>query len=418
MIVDLNNLPMDDVLARLGKAEQHISVLSSSSPEGWQSTAAWNPVDSFETGYNETADSTARLEEFISGQQQAGRLVIGYMSYDFGCMLHNVKLSTEDDLKTPLLYVLSFDNWITFDGDKSVVHAKDSVFSDELTQIMARSPSDIPSELYDKGLSPVWPKALYDQAYKRVHDYIEAGDIYQANLTHRLEGMASVNGLDIYRKVSNMSHADFQSYIGGTDFEVISASPERFVKIQNGIIETSPIKGTRARGQDKDQDESLRADLETSPKDKAELDMITDLMRNDLGAVSEVGSVTVTERRVLTPYPTLWHAHSTIRAKLRPEISSIMALASLMPGGSITGCPKKRAMEIIDEVESKRRGIYTGSIFTIKPDGELDSNIAIRTMIKKAEKLYLSVGGGIVYDSKQADEYEESLQKAAVFTNF
>src|SRR6185312_9851776 len=135
MTVDLKNLLIDDVLARLGKAEQHVSVLSSSSPEGWEPTVAWNPIDTFEVMYNETTDPTARLEEFISRQQQAGRLVIGHTSYDFGCMLHNVKLSTEDDLKTPLLYVLSFDNWITFDGDKSVVHAKDAEFNEELTRV-------------------------------------------------------------------------------------------------------------------------------------------------------------------------------------------------------------------------------------------------------------------------------------------
>ena len=415
MTEDLKSLKLDDVLARLQETEQHISVLSSTTSAGWEPSVAWNPVDSFEVAYDATTDPTLQLEEFVAEQKKAERLVIGYISYDFGCLLHGVKLSTEDDLKTPLIYVLGFDNWITFDDNKTVIHAKDGAFNDELAQIMARPPREIPSELYDKGLSSAWSKTSYDQAYERIHDYIEAGDIYQANLTHRLEGTTGTSGLDIYRKVSSSSHADFQSYIGGTDFEVISASPERFVKIQDDIIETSPIKGTRARGIDGVQDVALRADLETNPKDKAELDMITDLMRNDLGVISKIGSVAVTERRILTSYPTLWHAHSTIQGKLKSDISPIAALASLMPGGSITGCPKKRAMEIIDEVEIKRRGIYTGSIFTIKPSGELDSNIAIRTMIKKADDIYLSVGGGIVHDSKQTDEYEESLQKAAVF---
>jgi para-aminobenzoate synthetase component 1 len=415
MTVDLKTIKLDDILARLDETEQNVSVLTSSTSAGWQPSVAWNPVETFEVKYDETIDPTPQLEEFVAEQQGAGRLIIGYVSYDFGCLLHGVKLSTDDDLKTPLVYAQSFDNWITFDDNKSIVHAKNVKFNDELTQIMARPLCKIPLRLYDKGLSSAWPKASYNRAYELVHDYIEAGDIYQANLTHRLEGTVATSGLDIYRKVSRSSHADFQSYIGGTNFEIISASPERFVRIYKGQIETSPIKGTRPRGNDNKQDAAIRADLETNPKDKAELDMITDLMRNDLGAISEIGSVIVTERRVLTSYPTLWHAHSTIKGRLKSDISPIAALASLMPGGSITGCPKKRAMEIIDEVEAKRRGIYTGSIFTIKPNGELDSNIAIRTMIKKSNSIYLSIGGGIVYDSKQADEYEESLQKAAAF---
>lgn len=406
---------LDDLLARLEGSEKHVSVLTSTTTNGWQSTVAWNPVEIFQVSLDSAVDSTHDLEIFVSQQQAVDRLTIGYLSYDVGCMLHEVKLSNDDDLQTPLIFVLGFDNWVTFDGDKLSVHAKNSSFNDEIKTIMMRSPRELPTKLYSKDPSPTWSRAAYNEAYQKIHDYIQAGDIYQVNLTHRLEGISETRGLDIYRKVSLRSNANFQSYIDGGDFEIISASPERFVHISDGKIETSPIKGTRPRGVNEADDEALRADLETNQKDLAELNMITDLMRNDLGAISEIGSVIVNDKRVLRSYPTLWHTHSTITGRLRSDVSPIAALMSLMPGGSITGCPKKRAMEIIDEVEVKRRGIYTGSIFVIQPTGELDSNIAIRTMIKKDNTVYLSVGGGIVYDSNQADEYDETIHKAAAF---
>ncbi len=415
MSFDITALKFSDLLARLGSDERNVMVLGSEASEGWQTTVAWNPASILEIPYDQTADPSGTIEAFVEQEKAAGRLVIGYLSYDLGCMLHQVTLSTEDDLKTPLAYVASFDNWLSWSNGIIDIHSKSSTYHDELAAIMRRPARSIPSSVYDEGLSPTWSRDAYNHAYAKVHDYITAGDIYQTNLTHRLQGGALANGIDIYRKISAVSHADFQGYIDGTDFEIISGSPERFVRIQDGVIQTSPIKGTRPRGDSDEHDELLRADLQSNPKDNAELDMITDLMRNDLGEISEIGTVQVTERRAMTAYPTLWHTHSTIVGKLRRDVSPIAALLSLMPGGSITGCPKKRAMEIIDEVEDKRRGIYTGSLFTIRPDGSLDSNIAIRTMIKKSNDVYLSVGGGIVYDSHQNDEYEESLQKAASF---
>lgn len=400
----------------MADTETYLSVLTSSSDAGWTPIVAWNPVDIY-TVSTETINPNTAIENFVKLQQKSKRLIIGYLSYDLGSTLHNVTLSTDDDLSTPIAFIISYDNWMTFEHNNATLHSTNTFFAGEVKTIMARTPRATPTHLYRKELSPSWSRKSYNEAYARIIGYITAGDIYQVNLTHRLEGTSDERGLDIYRSISSRSHADFQSYITGSDFEVISASPERFVSIKNGIIKTMPVKGTRPRGKNAHIDEEIRADLLTSTKDMAELDMITDLLRNDLGVVSEIGSVDVVHRRVLTSYPTLWHAHSEIQSRLRPEVSPIGALLSLMPGGSITGCPKKRAMEIVDELEDKRRGIYTGSIFTIGPDGNLDSNIAIRTMIKKSKKLYLSVGGGIIYDSKQSDEYEESLQKAAAFAN-
>ncbi len=406
-------ISLDSILARLDEHEKYITALNSNTANGWQPTVAWNPKEVFEVSKYD-ADLTGHLESFVASQQQAGRIVIGYLSYDFGCAEHNVTLITDDDLHTPIVFAAAFDNWITFVDDSATLHCDDK-FHQEVKAIMSRPPLPVSERLYSKPLSPVLSQDAYNKAYKKVHQYIEAGDIYQANLTHRLEGTTKLSGIDIYRHLSPSSGADFQSYIGGDRFDVISMSPERFIRIGDNVIETSPIKGTRPRGTTPQEDASIEMDLRENTKERAELDMITDLMRNDLGVVAEIGSVKVIDERVLTAYPTLWHAHSLIRARLRADVSPIAALAALMPGGSITGCPKKRAMEIIDELEVKRRGIYTGAVFVVQPTGELDSNIAIRTMIKQGEDVYLSVGGGIVYDSDQSDEYQESLQKAASF---
>lgn len=415
-MASIDMFTQQDLLSRLEDTETHLTVFSRSNKSGWTPVVAWDPKEKLIID-GSMQNIEEKISEFVSFQQHQGRLVTGYLSYDFGCLKHNVALKTEDDLRTPLSVIFAFENWVDFENEYPTIHAKSQDFRDKVAVILSREMHEQPIKVYDIALSPTWSRYAYNHAYEKVKAYIKAGDIYQANLTHRLQGVSSKSALDIYRKISHESNADFQSYIDASDFQIISASPERFIRIENNIITTMPIKGTRPRGNTPESDEVLRAELESSPKDMAELDMITDLLRNDLGVVSEVGSVQVDKRRVLTPYPTLWHAHSEIHSTLRGDLAPIDALLSMMPGGSITGCPKKRAMEIIDELEDKRRGIYTGSIFMVTPDGTLDSNIAIRTMIKKQNNIYLSVGGGIVYDSAQDDEYEESLQKAAVFMN-
>jgi para-aminobenzoate synthetase component 1 len=404
---------LNDVLLRLGDREQQVCALASDTADGWQSVLAWNGRNfSIDTGNAKQA--IKHLDKLIKEQRAAGRLVIGYLSYDLGCGLQDVNLQAADDLKMPLLLVRSFDSWLSFDENGAIGETHLPLFVDEVHEILERPVRQLPPKIYDRPLMPVQSREWYSNAYQKVQAHIRAGDVYQLNLTHRLEGCAKLSGPELFASLSAGSQAGFQAYIEGDDFEIISLSPERFIRVKGDSITTSPVKGTRPRGHNAE-DEMLRQDLLNSPKDRAELDMITDLMRNDLGKICQAGSVKVAERRSLTAYPTLWHAHSTISGRLETGITPIAALASVLPGGSITGCPKKRAIEIIDGLEPIRRGIYTGSIFTVRPDGELDSNIAIRTMIKKGSKLYLSVGGGLVYDSDEAAEYRESLDKAAAF---
>jgi para-aminobenzoate synthetase component 1 len=202
------------------------------------------------------------------------------------------------------------------------------------------------------------------------------------------------------------------AYIEGDGFAVLSASPERFVRIEGSHIETLPIKGTRPRGNTPAHDRQLHRELLGSAKDAAELNMITDLMRNDLGKICAAGSVTVAARRQLLTTPAVIHTYSHIRGRLRPGIRPIQAVLSMFPGGSITGCPKKRAMEIIDELEPFTRGVYCGAIVSVDTRGRLDSSIAIRTIMHKNNRLILPVGGGIVHKSDGREEYQETLDKA------
>ncbi|MEK7085610.1 MAG: anthranilate synthase component I family protein [Patescibacteria group bacterium] len=217
----------------------------------------------------------------------------------------------------------------------------------------------------------------------------------------------------MFLKVINANPVDYLAYMEGDGFEILSASPERFIKIENGNIETCPIKGTRPRGNNPKADQKLKQELLKNEKEAAELNMITDLLRNDMGKICKINTVKVAGHRLIQKCPTVWHTFSRITGKIAVE--PIEALLSMLPGGSITGCPKKRAMEIIDELEPTTRSVYTGVIGYIHPNKNLDFNIAIRTIIKKGKKLYLQVGGGIVLDSKEKAEFKETLDKAKSF---
>jgi len=187
------------------------------------------------------------------------------------------------------------------------------------------------------------------------------------------------------------------------------------VKVKNRKIETCPIKGTRPRGKTQKKDLKNKKELLGNKKEAAELNMITDLLRNDLGKVCEIGSLKVIGNRLISRCPTVWHTYSKITGRIAAEFTPVEALISMLPGGSITGCPKKHAMEIIDELEPTTRSVYTGIIGCIDPNLDLDFSIAIRTIIKKRDKLYLQVGGGIVYDSIEKAEFQETLDKAESF---
>lgn len=353
-----------------------------------KSYLAFNPIDKY------SGEDLQNFQKFL--KKNKGNLLMGYLSYDLSYELQNLKQKAKNDLKLPKIYFLAFKNWDIY---------KTSHFKKNLKLAANHSAKKFKSSI---------SKSQYKTAFKKIKNYLQKGEIYQINLTHRLEARTKQNPRDLFLKVIKNNSVDFLAYIEGDGFEILSASPERFIKIENNQIETCPIKGTRPRGKTDAEDLKMENELLKSPKEAAELNMITDLLRNDLNKVCQAGSVKVKGHRLIQKCPTVWHTYSKITGKLKTK--PIDALISMFPGGSITGCPKKRAMEIIDELEPNTRGIYTGNVGYISPDQKsLDFNITIRTLIKKGQKVYLQVGGGIVFDSKLEQEYKETWAKAASF---
>ena len=261
------------------------------------------------------------------------------------------------------------------------------------------------------GFTSNFSQSEYIDAVERIIEYIRAGDIYQVNLSQRFCAEFQGDPYGLFLKLFEKNPAPFFAFVNAGDHQVISTSPERFLLQQGNKVETRPIKGTIRRGVDPVEDETLGKTLLESPKDDAELSMIVDLMRNDLGKVAKGGSVTVEEHKRLEPYENVFHLVSVIEGELLSEKSSIDLIRATFPGGSITGCPKIRSMEIIDELENVRRHVYTGSIGYISFHDTMDLSIAIRTAVVAGGEIGFSVGGGIVFDSDPEKEYEETLHK-------
>ncbi|MDY0873534.1 aminodeoxychorismate synthase component I [Dongia rigui] len=254
----------------------------------------------------------------------------------------------------------------------------------------------------------------YKAMVAKTIDYIEAGDIYQANITQRFRARlhAGIDRLDLYRALRRRNPATFAAFVEFDDVAILSSSPERFLSLRAGQVETRPIKGTRARGRNAREDAALAAELLASEKDRAENLMIVDLLRNDISRVCRMGSVKVPVLWGLESYATVHHLVSVVTGEMLPDKSAVDLLRATFPGGSVTGAPKIRAMEIIAELEPTARGPYCGAIGYLGFDGSLDSNIVIRTYCIKGDDLSFQVGGGIVADSDPALEFEESLTKA------
>lgn len=282
-----------------------------------------------------------------------------------------------------------------------------------LTKIRNCPPSPLPRRHGQTApFRPNFEKEEYKQAIDRMISYIVQGDIYIANMTQQLQVASKADPYLAYSYLRTHNPAPFGAYLNYGTFQILCASPERFLQVQDGIVQTRPIKGTRKRGTTPREDEALRQELEGSQKDRSELLMIVDLERNDLNHVCRPGSVKVTENFAVEAYATVFHLVSTIEGKLKKECDLTDLIRAAFPGGSITGAPKIRAMEIIDELEHDRRGLYTGSIGYLSLDGSCDLNIVIRTAVHQDGIYTLGVGGGITCESDLEFEYEETLQKS------
>ncbi|MFZ3132447.1 MAG: aminodeoxychorismate synthase component I [Desulfosporosinus sp.] len=364
---------------------------------------------------------------------------VGFLSYDLKNEIESLPNSTVDDLTLPLWRFAWYDGiviydhfqkkyWITACGideygicHADLAHARVSYLEQILYQFVPEQlnePEDLMNITNDprSTFAPISPNvshAQYISDLKRIIDYIYAGDIYQANLTQRFSMVWKGDAWDLYAQLHRQNPAPFAAFLPYADFQILCSSPERFIRIQtDGQIETRPIKGTRPRRKSPADDQSQAFELQNSPKDRAELIMIIDLERNDLGRICEFGTVKVPDLIKLEKYPTVWHLASTITGQLRRGLKPSDIIQAVFPGGSITGAPKIRAMEIIEELELSKRGLYTGSIGYMGFDGAWDFNIVIRTILLKNGKAYIHVGGGIVADSIPESEYNETLDKA------
>lgn len=358
---------------------------------------------------------------------------VGYFSYDLCHFIEKLPSTTCDDLQLPECCLGFYDAIVAFDllARKSYIVAtgfpereehkrsgRSQERASELKALVYRAaylkPPDSPGGSSPAGitLKSNFSKKDYLKAVEKAREYIISGDIFQVNLSQRFETDLTGSPYELYKRLRSVNPAPFACYLNFRDVTIVSASPERFLRLTGDRVETRPIKGTRPRGKTLAEDEALARELLTSIKDRAENIMIVDLERNDLGRVCQFGTVRVTERAILETYPTVFHLTSTVVGKLKPGKNYIDLLKASFPGGSITGAPKVRSMEIIDELEPTRRSVYTGSIGYLGFNGDMDLNIAIRTFLVKNKKAYFQVGGGIVYDSNPEAEYRETLDKA------
>jgi para-aminobenzoate synthetase component 1 len=349
--------------------------------------------------------------------------LFGYLSYDLKNVLEKLPSTSIDDLRFPHLFFFAPSIIIIHDKTDSstrlcipnrIISGQSSLENDIKTfkQILITRIQKKKSFSGDfDGFKSNFTKTGYISAIKKIKEYIAAGDVYQVNISQRFEMGFEGDAFSLFAKLYNDNPAPFFAYINAGDHQVVSTSPERFLAQTDGRVETRPIKGTRPRGKTPTEDERLGRELKQSKKDDAELSMIVDLLRNDIGKVCQAGSVRVAEHKRLEAYQNVFHLVSIVEGTLCRDCDSLDLLKATFPGGSITGCPKIRSMEIIDELEPHRRHIYTGAIGYISFHDTLDLSIAIRTATITNDKILFSVGGGIVFDSDPIEEYEETIHK-------
>jgi para-aminobenzoate synthetase component 1 len=351
-----------------------------------------------------------------------GAGLFGYFSYDLKDSLEDLpKTSVE---QYPLPHICLFAPSMIIVQDKKDVstqlmipmgsHVNAETAGDIVAEVEAALCKPHGKQSYEDEIGSYesnFTQSQYVDAVNRVKDYISAGDVYQVNLSQRFQAGFAGDPYALFRHLFRKNPAPFFAYVHGGNHHILSTSPERFIWQSGRRIETRPIKGTRPRGRTRQEDRNLKQELEDSDKDEAELSMIVDLLRNDMGRVCIPGSINVKDHKRVEAYQNVYHLVSIIEGLLGVNFSSVDLIAAVFPGGSITGCPKIRAMEIIDELEPTRRHVYTGAIGYVSFHDTMDLSIAIRTATLYEGRMIFSVGGGIVADSDPRNEYDETLHK-------
>ncbi len=355
---------------------------------------------------------------------------VGYISYDIGRFIETLPCTAVNDLNLPECRFGFYDVIITIDNLTGKTYIVSTGFPEQdeslrmkramerlheiktiLDQPAGSAPASSTPPTGTKKLVSNFSHEGYLKAVERARQYIIDGDIFEVNLSQRFETETDLPPWELYLKLRAINPAPFAAYLDFNDLVIVSASPERFIRSRNDYVETRPIKGTIRRGATPEEDKANAAKLLASAKDHAENMMIVDLERNDLGRVCRFGSVKVTELAILETFPTVFHLTSTVVGQLKEGNGRLELLKATLPGGSITGAPKIRSMEIIDELEPTCRSIYTGNIGYLGFNGTMDLSIVIRTFLLKGNRAYFQAGGAVVYDSDPESEYQETIDK-------
>jgi len=381
-----------------------------------------SPADPFELlRHYLAADATSAPQP---GLPFAGG-AIGYFSYDLARRMERLPNRTLDAEAIPEMSVGIYDWAVLVDHEQQASwlvsagrDARTAAAWDKLVTLFSKPPlagAQTPARRpFQVGkVSCNFSRQSYRQAFARIQRYISAGDCYQVNLAQRFTAPVSGDHWLGYQALRRLNPAPYSAYLNHPAARILSSSPERFLEVKQGRVETKPIKGTRPRAAAPEADSALARELQTSEKDRAENLMIVDLLRNDLGKVCAPGSVAVPKLFKIESFATVHHLVSTVTGRLAIGGDAVGLLRASFPGGSITGAPKLRAMQIIEELEPNRRGVYCGAIGWLGFNGDMDSNIAIRTLVSSDDRLRFWAGGGLVADSKADDEYQECLDKAA-----
>ncbi|MEK5420549.1 anthranilate synthase component I family protein [Viridibacillus sp. FSL R5-0477] len=429
--------------------DEKYHLLLESGRGGQQSVAGWNPMAvvrstddglliSWRDGQEETrvGESLHLLEALIDEYKlpvnvdfpdfQGG--AAGFISYDYARKIENLPNLAEDDLQIPDLYFYLFDEWAVYDVAEEQVHLMKLSSSDVDLAKRERDwqlagEKGLKSQKFAEGaatdvvhdvtkLQVSLSVDVFEEAVRKVQNYIAQGDVFQVNLSVRQAKELGAEPMQMYEALRSFNPSPYMAFIQSPEFAVVSGSPELLVKKKGQELSTRPIAGTRPRGKDIVEDERLAQELIDNEKERAEHVMLVDLERNDLGRVSKYGTVEVNEFMVIERYSHVMHIVSNVRGIVDENCSNADVVRALFPGGTITGAPKIRTMEIIEELETVRRGLYTGSIGWLGYNGDLELNIVIRTAFIKEEMAYIQAGAGIVIDSIPTNEYIESLNKA------
>ena len=352
---------------------------------------------------------------------------IGYFGYDLGRRIERLPELAKDIDGLPEMMVGIYDWVVVVDHENRQAwlvaqgrSAQTAAIWDDLLERLGSPPADsFRQPLHaPHGFEAGIDREEYRRQFARIQAWIRDGDCYQVNYTQRFDAQVAGDGWQAYREMRALNPVPFGAFLQFDDLEILSFSPERFLKLEGRRVTTQPIKGTRPRSENPDEDLRHKRELMQSLKDRAENLMIVDLLRNDLGRVCEPGSIGVRDLFTVESFPTVHHMISTVTGRLRDGEDAMSLLRACFPGGSITGAPKIRAMEIIEELEPARRGIYCGSIGYVGFNSDMDTSIVIRTLVRHGDRAHYWVGGGIVADSDPDEEYQECLDKARAFRRY